>query len=86
MQQAFRELESEINRSALNVEPVSTVSDEVYSVLKTRLFEKTPPDEEIVKIAEGYKEAVHEAKQMGYTNKFTGNRGKKLCTISSLLF
>ena len=69
LQRSFRELESEINRSSINIEPVSSVSDEVYSVLKKRLFDTLPPDEEIIKVADGYKEAVHEAKQMGYTNK-----------------
>jgi len=68
LQSSFRELESEMNRSAANIEPVSSVSDEVYSVLKTRLFAELPSQEEINKVADGYKEAVKEAKQMGYTN------------------
>lgn len=69
IQKTFRELESEVNRSSLNIEPVSSASDEVYSVLETRLFESMPSEEEVVKVADGYKQAVHEAKQMGYTNK-----------------
>lgn len=64
----FKELENEVNRSALNVEPVGSSSDEVYHILKKRLFEDLPQAEEINKVAIGYKDAVSQAKQMGYTN------------------
>jgi len=69
LQSSFKDLEDEVSRSSINIEPVSSVSDEVYSVLKKRLFAELPPDEEIVKVAEAYKQAVQEAKQIGYTNK-----------------
>ncbi|MEW5920667.1 MAG: DUF499 domain-containing protein [Bacillota bacterium] len=69
LQRTFKELENEVNRSAINIEPVSSVSDEVYSVLKKRLFYKLPAESEIISIANAYKDAVREAKQIGYTNK-----------------
>ncbi|MEK4165311.1 DUF499 domain-containing protein [Anoxybacillus sp. FSL W8-0104] len=68
IQSAFRELENEVNRSALNIEPVGSSSDEVYHILKKRLFEELPDDKSINEVALGYKNAVNEAKQMGLTN------------------
>ncbi len=68
LQSAFKDLENEINRSALNIEPVASASDEVYYILRKRLFKKLPSEDEIIDIANAYKQAVAEAKQMGYTN------------------
>lgn len=68
LQSTFKELEGEVNRSALNIEPVGTNSDDIYKILKKRLFEEIPSDEEITEIANAYKVKVSEAKQMGYTN------------------
>ena len=68
LQSSFRELENEISRSALNIEPVGSTSDEVYHILKKRLFEKLPGEDAINEVANAYKKAVLEAKQMGYTN------------------
>ena len=41
---------------------------EVYHILKKRLFKELPPETEINEIAKGYQQAVLEARQMGYTN------------------
>jgi hypothetical protein len=68
LQSTFKELENEVNRSALNIEPVGSASDEVYHILRKRLFKELPSENEIINIANGYKQAVLEAKQMGYTN------------------
>ncbi|NLC67598.1 MAG: DUF499 domain-containing protein, partial [Clostridiaceae bacterium] len=68
LQSSFKELENEVNRSALNIEPVSSTSDEVYHILRKRLFKELPDENEINQIANAYKQAVLEAKQMGYTN------------------
>ncbi|MFS0598603.1 DUF499 domain-containing protein [Peribacillus frigoritolerans] len=68
LQSTFKELENEVNRMAQNIEPVGSTSDEVYHILRKRLFEKLPSDEVINEIANSYKDAVSEAKQMGYTN------------------
>ncbi len=68
LQSSFKDLENEVNRSALNVEPVSSTSDEIYHILRRRLFQKLPGENEINEIANAYKQAVLEAKQMGYTN------------------
>ncbi len=34
LQSSFRELENEVNRSALNIEPVGSSSDEIFHILK----------------------------------------------------
>lgn len=68
LQKSFRNLENEISRSSINIEPVGTTTDDLYHILRTRLFEKIASPEEIHEIALGYKEAVKEAKQMNYTN------------------
>ncbi|CCJ33432.1 DUF499 domain-containing protein [Caloramator australicus] len=68
LQSSFKELEGEINRFALNIEPVQQASDEVYHILRKRLFKELPSKEEINEIANAYKSAVNEARQMGYTS------------------
>lgn len=65
---AFKNLESEVNRSALNIEPVGSGSDDVYHILKKRLFEALPGATEINSVAIAYKEEVSKAKQMGLTS------------------
>ena len=64
----IRNLEAETNRSAQKIEPVSQQGNEVYEILKKRLFEKLPDEEEIKKIANLYREAVKKAKDMNITN------------------
>lgn len=68
IQKSFKNLENEIGRSSINIEPVGTTSDDLYHILRKRLFETTATEEEKHEIAMGYKEAVKEAKQMNYTN------------------
>lgn len=68
IQKSFKNLENEIGRSSINIEPVGTTSDDLYHILRKRLFETIATDDEKHEIAMGYKEAVKEAKQMNYTN------------------
>lgn len=68
LERSFKNLENEIARSSINIEPVGTTSDDLYHILRKRLFEELPNENEIQEIALAYKEAVKEAKQMGYTN------------------
>lgn len=68
LQSSFKELEGEINRFALNIEPVQQTSDEVYHILRKRLFKELPNNDEINEVANAYKTAVNEARQMGYTS------------------
>lgn len=68
LQSSFKELENEVNRSALNIEPVGSTSDEVYHILNKRLFQELPGAQAVNEIANAYKGAMSEARQMGYTN------------------
>ncbi|MEJ5328517.1 MAG: DUF499 domain-containing protein, partial [Candidatus Bathyarchaeia archaeon] len=68
LQSSFKELENEVNRLAINIEPVNMTSDEIYHILRKRLFKVLPSDVEINEVANAYKQAVLEARQMGYTN------------------
>lgn len=65
---SFKNLESEIKRSALNIEPVGVNNDDVYHILKKRLFESLPETEEINQVATEFKNEVSKAKQMKLTN------------------
>lgn len=65
---ALKNYENEVGRFALPLEPVGLNTDEVYQILKTRLFEKLPDDKEIINVAENYAKAIHDAGQMDITN------------------
>ena len=72
LQSSFRELEQEANRIAIEIAPVALNSDEIYSILRTRLFEdygsiKNFGYERSV-IASEYKNAVANSKKLGFTS------------------
>jgi len=64
----LRNLENEVGRVALNLEPVGSNTDEVYHILRTRLYESLPDDKTIMDVARGYARALRDAKQMDITN------------------
>lgn len=64
---ALKDLEDETNRSALVLEPVATQGDEVFDILKTRLFKELPDTKTIEAVAVAYAEEVKKAKQIGLT-------------------
>jgi hypothetical protein len=66
--QSFPNLEGEVKRFALDIQPVGSSSDEIYDILRTKLFAKLPEKEEVNKIALAYKAKVEEAKNLGFTN------------------
>ncbi|WP_305768153.1 DUF499 domain-containing protein [Candidatus Epulonipiscium viviparus] len=68
LRSSFRELEAETNRVAKEVTPVALNSDEIYSILHTKLFENTAGEEEIKDIATAYKKAVAKSVKLGLTN------------------
>jgi hypothetical protein len=65
---ALDNLKDETNRSALPIEPVSSHGDEIYHILRTRLFEDIADDETIKSVANEYAKAVKDAKEMDVTN------------------
>ena len=71
---SFKELENEANRTALNLEPVALNSDEVYDILRKRLFVEypSPTSSAVREIAAAYKEALVNAGKSGLT-RYTGD-------------
>ena len=65
---ALEDFRSEAGRSALTLEPVGLNTDEIYHILRKRLFEELPSEEEIWGVARGYAQAVRDAKQMDITS------------------
>ena len=71
LESSFRELEAEANRIAIEVTPVALNSDEIYHILKKRLFEDGRSVEyssNIKDIAIAYKLSVEKSKKLGFTN------------------
>ncbi|MEG4445808.1 DUF499 domain-containing protein [Microcoleus sp. AT9_B5] len=68
-------LKGEVGRAAITLEPVALNTDELYHILRKRLFEKLPGESEILEVARAYAKAVSDARQMDITNaspdKFT---------------
>lgn len=65
---ALQNLENEVGRVALNLEPVGLNTDEIYHILRKRLFKELPEEAEILEIARSYAQAVNDARQMDITN------------------
>lgn len=62
--QALHDFENEVGRGAVNLEPVGLNTDEVYQILKKRIFFELPDDDTILSIARDYGEAIRLAGQM----------------------
>jgi hypothetical protein len=65
--QALENLQQEVNRSVLRIDPVRLNTNELYQILRTRLFETLPAADDIEAIAEGYQQAVDVARRMDAT-------------------
>lgn len=76
LQSSFKELEHEANRVALNIEPVALNSDEIYDILRTRLFEEIPAGNsiDVYDIAIAYQGALARSNKSGLTNQSTSTR------------
>ena len=68
LNKALDNLQKETNRSALRIEPVNPHGDELYHILRTRLFKGLPDNETIKAVANEYAKAVRDAKEMDVTN------------------
>lgn len=80
-QQISRTLENlkgEVGRGAITLEPVGLNTDEVYHILRKRLFEHLPEEDEVWEIARAYAQAVRDAKQMDITNASPDNFAAQL--------
>ena len=66
--QALSDFQAEVGRGAMTLEPVGLNTDEIYHILRTRLFEKLPDQNDIREVAQEYAQAVRDAKQMDITS------------------
>ena len=63
------DFEKETHRSAMTLEPVRLNSDELYHILRKRLFADFPEDDQIAEVAEAYASAIRKARQMDMTTE-----------------
>jgi predicted AAA+ superfamily ATPase len=64
---AVQGISSESRRIAVPISPVNPNGDELYHILRKRLFSDVAPEAEIEKVASAYREALRQANQMGLT-------------------
>ena len=67
LNRAIHGITSESKRIAVPITPVNPNGDELYHILRKRLFETIAPEQDIQKIAGTYRDALHEASKMGLT-------------------
>ncbi len=65
--QSLQNLALEANRSVTRIDPVRLASDEIYHILRTRLFESLPDKADIEAVADGYRQALDDARKMDLT-------------------
>lgn len=65
----FNNLSKESNRSALDLQPVNGSTDEVYHIMRKKIFCELPSEEEIQEVAIQYKKELEKAVKMGVTNE-----------------
>jgi predicted AAA+ superfamily ATPase len=66
--QALGDLDKETGRTAMSLEPVRMNTDELYQILRRRLFTELPPPAVIAEVAGAYAKSIKEARQMDVTN------------------
>ncbi|WP_050726781.1 DUF499 domain-containing protein [Vulgatibacter incomptus] len=64
---SIKSFERETNRIAVNITPVNPQGDELYHILRCRLFDGVPAKEDVERVARTYRDAHAEAVKMGLT-------------------
>ncbi len=64
---AVQGMAGEARRIALPITPVNPNGDELYHILRKRLFESVAPDAEVQRVAGAYRDALREAGRMNLT-------------------
>jgi predicted AAA+ superfamily ATPase len=64
---ALTNLQNETTRSAQSLAPVALNNDEIFHILRTRLFRKLPDPADITAIADAYAQSVKDARGMDLT-------------------
>jgi hypothetical protein len=68
LDRAIQNIQAEARRIAVPITPVNPNGDELYHILRKRLFEQVAPEAEIQQVASAYREALREAANMGLTS------------------
>jgi len=68
LQKSLSNLKNETKRIAVPITPVNPQGDELFHILRCRLFEKLPDDAAIQQIANGYRQSHADAVKMGLTS------------------
>jgi len=63
------DFEQETHRSAQDIEPVRMNSDELFHILRKRIFETLPSENEITEVSQLYVKALRDARQMDIINE-----------------
>src|SRR5262249_51397309 len=61
---ALSNLEKEANRGAVRIDPVRLNTNELYDILRTRLFERLPDAEAVEAVAEAHARVLDDARKM----------------------
>jgi len=64
---AVQQITAESKRIAVPITPVNPNGDELYHILRKRLFLKTPKTDDITQVANGYRDSLQEAVSMNLT-------------------
>jgi hypothetical protein len=67
LSRAVQGITSESKRIAVPITPVNPNGDELYHILRKRLFETVAPETQIQNVAGAYRDALREASRMGLT-------------------
>jgi hypothetical protein len=67
MHKAQKEISSEARRTAVPITPVSEKGDELYQILRKRIFKTSAPEAEVERVAASYCESLRTAAGMGLT-------------------
>ena len=78
--EVLRDFENETRRSAMTLEPVRLNSDELYHILRKRIFEALPSEEEIGAVAQSYAESIRKARQMDMTSESPEEMASRIMT------
>jgi len=81
IENSFKNLDGEIARTAREIIPVRASSDDLYFILKKKLFSKLPNQNDIVPVATEFKDAVNKARQMGYTSLSADSIYSGVCEV-----
>ncbi len=63
--QSLSDLEQEVHRNVIRIDPVKMNTNELYHILRTRIFENVPPQSEVEEVANAYGVALENAKKIG---------------------